>query len=181
MAICVALAPAIAHAEPDPNKVIRYAFEIAETGFDPAQISDWYSSLVNEQIFDTPLTYDYLARPLKLKPAVLESMPDISTDGKSYTLRVKKGIYFADDAAFNGKQRELIAADIAYSMKRLFDPKAKSPNQYLLEGLIAGMDAFAKKQSASGKFDYDAPIEGMQVGGESRGLQGWCSPGDLSL
>jgi hypothetical protein len=56
MAFCVSLAPAIAHAQPDPTKVIRYAFEIAETGFDPAQISDWYSSLVNEQIFDTPLT-----------------------------------------------------------------------------------------------------------------------------
>ena len=163
MALCVALAPAIALAQPDPNKVMRYAFEIAETGFDPAQISDWYSSLVNEQMFDTPLTYDYLARPLKLKPNLLESMPEISADGKSYTLRVKKGIYFADDAAFNGKKRELVAADIAYSMKRLFDPKSKSPNQYLLEGLIVGMDAFAKKQSADGKFDYDAQVEGFQL------------------
>ena len=26
------------------EKVLRYAFEIAETGFDPAQISDYYSS-----------------------------------------------------------------------------------------------------------------------------------------
>ena len=163
MALCVALAPVIALAQPDPNKVMRYAFEIAETGFDPAQISDWYSSLVNEQIFDTPLTYDYLARPLKLKPNLLEAMPDISADGKTYTLRLKKGIYFADDAAFAGKKRELIAADIAYSMKRLFDPKTKSPNLYLLEGLIVGMDAFAKKQAANGKFDYDAPVEGFQI------------------
>ena len=152
-----------ASAQPDPNKIMRYAFEIAETGFDPAQTSDWYSSLVNEQMFDTPLTYDYLARPLKLKPNVLESMPDISADGKTYTLRVKKGINFADDPAFAGKKRELIAADIAYSMKRLFDPKTKSPNQYLLEGLIVGMDAFAKKQAANGKFDYDAPVEGFQL------------------
>ncbi len=162
-ALWVAIAPAVALAQPDPNKVIRYAFEIAETGFDPAQISDWYSSLVNEQIFDTPLTYDYLARPLKFKPNVLESMPEISADGKSYTLRVKKGVFFADDPAFNGKKRELVAADIAYSMKRLFDPKTKSPNQYLLEGLIVGMDAFAKKQVANGKFDYDASIDGFQT------------------
>ena len=52
-------------AQADPNKVLKYAFEVAETGFDPAQISDWYSSIVNEQIFDTPLRYDYLARPVK--------------------------------------------------------------------------------------------------------------------
>ena len=163
MALCVALAPAIALAQPDPNKVMRYGFEIAETGFDPAQTSDWYSAIVSEQIFDTPLAYDYLARPIKLKPNVLSSLPDISADGRSYTLRLKKGIYFADDPAFNGKKRELVAADIAYSMKRLFDPKTKSPNLYLLEGLIVGMDGFAQRQNKAGKFDYDVAIEGLQL------------------
>ena len=54
---CTAFADTVRHA--DPNKVLKYAFEVAETGFDPAQISDWYSSIVNEQIFDTPLQYDY--------------------------------------------------------------------------------------------------------------------------
>ena len=28
----------------DPNKVLRVAFEIAETGFDPAKVTDNYSS-----------------------------------------------------------------------------------------------------------------------------------------
>ena len=74
------------HAQPDPNKVLRWAFEIAETGFDPPQTSDWYSSYVFANIFDTPLTYDYLARPVKLKPNVLEAMPDVSPDGLVYTL-----------------------------------------------------------------------------------------------
>jgi ABC-type oligopeptide transport system substrate-binding subunit len=44
-------------------KVLRYAFPIAETGFDPAQISDLYSRTVAANIFETPLTFDYLARP----------------------------------------------------------------------------------------------------------------------
>ena len=72
----IALSASLVQAQPDPNKVMRYAFEIAETGFDPAQTSDWYSSYVFSNIFDTPLTYDYLARPLKLKPGVLEAMPE---------------------------------------------------------------------------------------------------------
>ncbi|MFN5995341.1 MAG: ABC transporter substrate-binding protein, partial [Betaproteobacteria bacterium] len=151
------------HAQPDPNKVLKYAFETAETGFDPAQTSDWYSSYVFSNIFDTPLTYDYLARPVKLKPNVLEAMPDVSPDGLIYTLKFRKGIFFADDAAFNGQRRELVAADLAYSMKRLFDPKTRSPNLSYLDGKIAGMEKVRQRQRDSGVFDYDLPVEGFEL------------------
>ncbi|MCA3020587.1 MAG: bicyclomycin resistance protein [Rhodocyclaceae bacterium] len=151
------------HAQPDPNKVLRWAFEIAETGFDPPQTSDWYSAYVFANIFDTPLTYDYLARPVKLKPNVLEAMPDVSPDGLVYTLKFRKGIYFADDAAFNGQKRELVAADLAYSMKRLFDPKTRSPNLSYLDGKIAGMEKVRQRQRDSGVFDYDMPVEGFEL------------------
>ena len=67
LAILAASVQVSTHAA-DPNKVFRYAFEISETGFDPAEISDLYSSNVIANIFDTPLTYDYLARPPKLVP-----------------------------------------------------------------------------------------------------------------
>ena len=50
--------------KPDPNKVLHYSFEIAETTLDPQKISDVYSNIVVDGIFDTPLRYDYLARPL---------------------------------------------------------------------------------------------------------------------
>lgn len=150
-------------AQPDPNKVMRYAFEVAETGFDPAQTSDWYSSYVFSNIFDTPLTYDYLARPLKLKPSVLEALPEVSPDGLTYTLRFKKGIYFADDPAFAGKRREMVAGDLVYSMKRLFDNKTRSPNLQYLDGKIAGMEALKQRQRDTGKFDYDMPIEGFTL------------------
>ena len=161
VSVATAQSPTIVHA--DPNKVLRYAFEVAETGFDPAQISDWYSSIVNEQIFDTPLHYDYLARPVKLKPNLLESMPEISADGTIYTLRFRKGIYFSDDPAFGGKKRELTAADLAYTMKRLYDPKVKSPNLYFLDGKIAGMEPLKKKAKDTGQFDYDMDSEGFVV------------------
>src|SRR5438045_3042365 len=59
------------------SKVFRYAFEIAETGFDPAEISDLYSSYIIANIFDTPLAYDYLARPVKLVPNTLAAMPEV--------------------------------------------------------------------------------------------------------
>src|SRR5688572_32934790 len=75
-------------------KVLRYQFDVAETSADPHRVSDIYSNTVISAIFDTPLDYDYLARPLKLKPATLVAMPEVSADAKTYTMRVKPGIYF---------------------------------------------------------------------------------------
>ena len=61
-------------------KVLRYAFRVAETGFDPAQISDLYSRTVPANIFEAPLTYDYLARPARMRPNTAAAMPEVSAD-----------------------------------------------------------------------------------------------------
>ena len=105
-----------------PRKVLRYAIRVAETGFDPAQVSDLYSRTITAGIFDAPLRFDYLARPVRLKPSTVEALPEISADFKTLTFRVKPGIYFADDPAFKGRKRELTAADYVYTIKRHYDP-----------------------------------------------------------
>ncbi|HEY2628954.1 MAG TPA: ABC transporter substrate-binding protein, partial [Usitatibacter sp.] len=148
-----------AHAE----KVFRYAFLIAETGFDPAQISDLYSTFLIDNIFDSPLKYDYLARPSKLLPNTLSEMPTMADEGTLYTMKVKPGIYFADDEAFHGKKRELTAADYVYSIKRLFDPRLRSPNLYHFEGKIVGMDEILATARKSGVMDYDSEVEGLRT------------------
>lgn len=110
----------------NPGKVLHTVFTAQETGFDPAVASDLYSSQVIRSIYEPLLTYDYLARPARLVPETAESLPEISEDGKTYTITVRKGIYFADDPAFGGKRRELVAADYIYSLKRLVDPAVRS-------------------------------------------------------
>ncbi|HUP97767.1 MAG TPA: ABC transporter substrate-binding protein [Usitatibacter sp.] len=144
-------------------KVLRYAFEIAETSFDPHFVSDVYSSIVNNGMFDTPLRYDYLARPLKLKTNTAVDMPEISADGTIYTVRIKPGVYFLDDPAFNGQKRELVAADYVYSMKRLLDPKVRASQIGEVEPYIIGAAEAAAKARKENRFDYDAPIEGLRV------------------
>ena len=99
------LAAAASTPAADPPKVFRYAFEIAETSFDPHRISDVYSNIVNQGMFESPLTYDYLARPLKLKPQTVVSMPEISADGTTYTLRVKPGIWFTPEICISPSSR----------------------------------------------------------------------------
>ena len=145
------------------QKVLRYAFERAETTLDPQKTSDVYSNFVESAIFETPLDYDYLARPLKLVPVTLEAMPEITDDGRVYKLRLKRGIYFTDDPAFKGRKRELVAEDYAFSIKRLMDPKLASPLGAEVEGIVAGSDEAIARARKSGTFDYDAPMEGLKV------------------
>ncbi len=145
------------------GKVLRVTFQAAETGFDPARISDYYSGTVIEAIFDPLLTYDYLARPAKLVPNVARSLPEVTDQGRTYTIRIRPGIYFADDPAFKGAKRELTARDYAYSFKRFMDPAVRSPYAFLFEGKIAGLDELAVRARKSGRFDYDADIEGLEA------------------
>ena len=84
---------------PAQEKVLRYAFRVAETGFDPAQLSDLYSRILTANIFDALYAYDYLARPAKLVPNIAEGMPEVSADFKTFTVRIRQGIYFDDDPA----------------------------------------------------------------------------------
>jgi oligopeptide transport system substrate-binding protein len=153
---------ASAHAA-DMNKVIRDVFPAGETGFDPVAGNDLYSGTIIQAIFDTLYTYDYLARPSKIVPLAAESLPVIADNGKTYTIKLKKGIYFAPDPAFGGKKRELVAEDVIYSLKRLADPKIHSPWVFLVEGKFIGLDEESEAAKKSGAFDYDKKLPGLEA------------------
>lgn len=148
---------------PDKNKVLRYAFEIAETGMDPHRVSDVYSTMAHNAIFDSPLHYDYLARPLKVKANTLTALPDISSDFKTFTFHVKPGIYFAPHEVFKGKKRELTAEDYVYSIKRVLDPANSAPLISEFEGNVVGVDEAITAARKLGKFNYDREIEGLRT------------------
>ena len=145
----------------DPNKVLRYIFVAPETNFDPAVARDLYSTHVIQSVYEALYTYDYLARPAKIAPLTAEALPEVSADGKTYTIRLKKGIYFTPDPAFKGKKRELTMADYVYSFKRLLDPKVASAHAWLFEGKVIGFDALAEKAKKGATYDYDAPVAGF--------------------
>lgn len=145
-------------------KTFRWAFNAAETGFDPAQISDLYSNYVVANIYEAPLQYDYLARPAKIVPRTAAAMPEISSDFRVITVRIRPGIRFQDDPAFKGKPRELTAADHVYQVKRVADPRWKSPLWPTLDsGKVIGLAEARKRALGGAKFDYDADIDGLRV------------------
>ncbi len=144
-------------------KVLKTVMRTSETGFDCQRLSDVYSNAICEQIFDTVLEYDYLARPVKLVPNLLKEMPQPEADGMVYTFHFKPGIYYASDPAFKGKKREVVAADVEYSLKRLMDPAMSSPNRWLVDGRVAGLSELAAEGKKTGKYNYDKPVSGLKV------------------
>lgn len=148
---------------PDGKKVIRLAFPVAESGFDPQTVPDLYSAIVVDSIFDTVLTYDYLAEPAKLVPKITTEMPTVEDGGKLYTIKLQKGVFFAPHEVFGGKKRELTATDIAYTFKRHFDDSIKPVWRFLVSDKIVGLNEWYAEGKKAGKLNWDAPVAGLEI------------------
>jgi ABC-type transport system substrate-binding protein len=148
-----------------PRKILRVAFSTAETSLDPVQIVDLYSRSITPHIFEGLYQYDHLARPAKIKPLTAAAMPEISPDWKVWTVKLRPGIYFADDPAFKGQRRELVAADYVYAIKRTADPALKSLLWTWVETFkIVGLAQYRQQvMAAKAPFDYNRDIEGLRA------------------
>jgi ABC-type transport system substrate-binding protein len=161
-AVLLLAACAAAWAQPSAQpsaqpKVLRALLSTGETGLDPALASDLASLSLLENLFDPMLRYDYLARPVKLRPNTLVEMPSVDAAGTTWTMKLRPGMHFAPDPAFGGKPREVTAADYVYAIRRLYDPALKSPWLFLFEGKLLGDDAWRKR------FDYATDIAGLKA------------------
>lgn len=96
---------------------------------------------------------------LEVENKLAESV-ETSEDGLSYTIKLKKGIFFHDDNCFSeGKGREVTAEDIKYCFTRLCEPK-DNKLYGLFKGRVLGADdhynAVLNKQETSG-------VQGIEV------------------
>jgi ABC-type transport system substrate-binding protein len=164
MTLALLAIPTLSDAAGPTLKVLRIASE-SETGFDPARVGDARSFRVIAHIFEPLLRYDPLARPVQLRPATATAMPEPSADFKTWTVRVQPGIYFTDDPAFGGRPRELVAADYAYSIRRLADPATKSPSWSSIEqaGIRGLADLRREAVASKTPFDHQRAIAGIEL------------------
>lgn len=146
----------------EATKTLRVASPDIET-LDPQQFSDDPSFQVLMAIFEPLYEWDYLASPPKLSPLTAAGPIAITDDGKTWTVRLKAGIFFTDDPAFKGKPRELVAEDYVYSYKRWLDPNLRRGGSPIVTDLIVGMRSVVDAARKSGKLDYDRPIEGLRA------------------
>lgn len=141
------------------KKVYYHSMDGTPTTLDPVRAAVVYSNFIVLNVFDTLYSYKYLSRPYEMKPNLATSMPEVSEDGLTYTIKIKQGVEFQDNESFaNGKGREVHASDFVYSIKRHFDKKFKSQGAWLFSGRISGLDEW--KQNGS---DYSQTIEGLQA------------------
>src|SRR5262249_43092660 len=112
-AVVLAIVAGDVRAAADPAKVLHIASPDI-TSLDPQQGTDLYSTRIASQIFEALYQFDYFATPAKVIPNTAEALPEVTDGGKTWTMRVKRGIFFADDPVFKGKARELVAEDYLY-------------------------------------------------------------------
>jgi oligopeptide transport system substrate-binding protein len=140
-------------------KIYRHSMGAAPTSLDPAQASNLYANVVMQNAYDTLFAYKYLARPVELKPNLAVDFPEISPDGLTYTIRIKRGVRFVNDPSFpDGQGREVVADDFIYSIKRQFDPTNRPQGAWLWQGRIEGLEEW--KESGS---DYAQVIPGFRA------------------
>jgi ABC-type transport system substrate-binding protein len=161
LAFLLALAPFAAAQE----KVLRIPVRAdGPKSLDPVRGSTMYESEICDQVYETLLQYNYLDEPLRLEPLLVEAMPEVSADAKTYRFKLKQGVRFRDDPCFpGGKGRELVAKDVFYSWKRMADDDNQPRSWWLYEATIVGFDAYREAQNAGQTFDYDAPVEGLRI------------------
>ena len=142
-----------------PPKIYRHSLDGAPSSLDPVNAATVYANHIVVNIYDTLFRYKYLARPYQIVPNLAEAMPQVSDDGLTYTIQIKKGVHFSDDPSFvDGIGRELIAEDMVYSLKRHFDVKNRSQGSWLWDGKIVGLNEWKDEGS-----DYSKVIEGFKA------------------
>ncbi|MEO8848766.1 MAG: ABC transporter substrate-binding protein, partial [Casimicrobiaceae bacterium] len=153
----------LAHAAADPAKVLRVALPDIEA-LDPEQYDDEPSYEVITAIFEGLYQFDYLASPTRLMPSTAAGAPQVTDDGRTWTVHLRRGIYFTPDPAFGGKHRELTADDYVYSLKRWLDPNLHRGGEAAMTQLIVGARAIVDAAKRPGaRFDYAAPMPGLRA------------------
>jgi len=133
------------------------------SGLDPALAFDESSLIVINQTYETLFEYHYLKRPYGLTPLLAAKMPLISLDRKTYTIELKKGIYYHDHPSFKGKKREMKAEDFINQIKRLAFAPLKSTGKSLFQGKIKGFDEFSEIVGSNFSLFFSTPITGLKV------------------
>ncbi|KAA8999377.1 ABC transporter substrate-binding protein [Affinibrenneria salicis] len=123
-AACCTAAVQADEAKPGGNAVVTYQNDIAT--LDPAIGYDWQNWSMIKSLFDGLMDY---------RPGTTELVTDladgytVSDDGRVYTFTLRKGVKF-----HNG--REMIAADVKYSLERAVNPKTQSPGAGFFSSIV---------------------------------------------
>ena len=166
------------------EKVLYNSFIDAPRTLDPATAYSVRSHAITGAVYDTLLNYHFLKRPLELIPGLAVALPVVESlgDGRTrYRFELRKDMVFQDDDCFElsgsgTRTREIVAADVAFQLMRIADPKVGSP---VVEPFSNIMDfqAFGKRLAARRESDAGfaaRPVHEQYA--EVGGIEGLVTP-----
>ena len=122
---------------------------------DPALAADTASQYMTAAFYDTPLQYSYTRRPYTLEPSMLEKMPELSADRKTYRCTLRKDLLFQPSKCFPDRKSRMVSADdLIFSILRLADPRVRSTGYWLVRGRIKGIEQFRERAAKAPRQDF---------------------------
>jgi ABC-type transport system substrate-binding protein len=152
----------------DPNTFYA-AYGADIKSLDPAEINDTESDAIASAIFECLYNYKYGVEPYELLPEIAADLPQVSADGLTVTVHLKRGIRFYDPEKKvfpEGAGSEVKAADLIYSWKRVANfHLASSQYSGIFEGRIEGLDDWFKytEHTPAEQINWDRPVAGLQA------------------
>lgn len=143
--------PAVAVGGPIYGGELRFMSSEKIANLFPLSSADVYEQRITNQIFETLLKIDRSG--FEVIPSLAESFT-VSSDAKTFTVKIRKGVYFHDDACFSGGSgRELTADDIKFSLEFACSGLPENTVGKLLINKIKGAKSYhaATKHSIDGK------------------------------
>jgi oligopeptide transport system substrate-binding protein len=147
--------------EADDLAKVRYAALAGPPkDLDPAVTYNVSDHAITANVYETLLEYHYLKRPYELMPGLAEAVPrgEPGADGRvTYRFRLRPGARYQPDPCFalgdpDARDREIVAADVAFELMRIGDPTVISPVVATF-AKIEGFEPFVERLVALRKKD----------------------------
>jgi len=167
-AVVLGIAVSFRAAPPRDPKTLYIPYAGSIRTFDPAEVNDTIGGPLVGYVYECLYNYKYGVRPYTLFPELAAEMPEISDDGLTMTIKLRKGIHFYDphkQVFPDGVGPEIKAGDVIYSLKRICDFNLASPNYSAFQGVFQGLDQWwdYTQHTPAKEIDWQKPIEGMQA------------------
>ena len=135
------------------GRVVGYGiFGAKINSIDPATCGDTSSASIQGSFYEGLYTYHYLKRPLEVIPLLAESLPKVSEDGLTYTIRLRKGVKYSRNPCFGRNEdntcrtRTVVADDFVLAFKRVADFHVSTKlSMAFIEDRIVGLQDYRRK------------------------------------
>jgi oligopeptide transport system substrate-binding protein len=153
--------------------VYRLTYPADVKSIDPATCGDDMSSAIQGSVYEGLYAYHYLKRPLEVVPQLSSAMPEISSDGLTYTIHLKADVRYHRNPCFgkdpSGKHewntRSVRAEDFVVAFKRIADYHINTGLAWaFIANRIVGLDEYRERTRTYRIGDYsryDLPVQGL--------------------